>query len=338
MSSDLEQLHGLPTGYRYDEALTESVVSAYSDDANLAGIRGATQEMVGKGITYFNLKSFAADLLRRPNKSGIITSDRRLIDCGPDGMVLEPLAQRTGICAGASAGEQQFVAQCYDYCMVGGKVPVENLFIWPYLAGRDLTMISHGDSGAFPSLIAKAYHELGCLPVTTGGPFDFRNMKPHGAKSQEELCVQMRDNPRLLQEWIQAASERKCRVYAPKKDNWLVADFISRGRPVNKGSGYQINVAPGPSGKGVSSLYRLNGGHATYFEGWAIINKILHLITMESWYQAEKFPAKNYEGGRVLLKTDGGDHLLYPGQGCTPAQPFLDVCNELWMLDAPGSR
>jgi len=333
-----EDLRGLPTGYEFDENLTKETKKAYTDDSALVRFKGATQDMVGKGIKYFNLKSFVADLLKRPDKSGIITSDRRLIDCGADGVVLEPLAQETGICAGASAGEQEFTAQCYDYAMVGGKPPVENLFLWAYLAGRDLTMLSRGDTGAYPSLIARVYHDYGCLPVTTGGSYDFRNMKPHGPKSQEALCVQMRDNPRLLEEWKQAASERKCNVFSPGKDPWLIADFISRGRPVNKGSGYQINQAPGPNTNGVSPLYKLNGGHATFFEGWAIIGGVLHLITMESWYSASKFPAKNYPGGRVVIQADDGMHVLYPGQGCTPASQYINTCSDLWAFDYPGSR
>lgn len=335
MSDDVidPSLLNVPTGYAYDQQLTEETQRAYTASADLAQFAGATKRMIAEGTKYFNLTAFQADLLRRPNMSGIVTSKRQLLDCGEDGAVLVPISQRSGVCAGVSAGEQMLLTECYAYVMAGGRIPVESLAIWPYLAGRNGLK---GDNGSYPAVIARTFHDLGVLPVTTKGKYDFRNMTEY---DQETLCIQMRDKPVLFPEWREAAAANGlARVYNPGKDIWSIADCISNGRAVNKGSGYQINVAPGLQSNGVSTLYRLNGGHATCFVGWAIVKGELVFITLESWYSSAKFPAGKYPSGRVLLKTDGGDHLLYPGQGAVRAADFAPVCTDLWALDRPGTR
>lgn len=330
-----EFLAAMPTGYVYHQPSVERVRSTVCT-ATGSDIDGAAKRMIDGGTTYFNLKSFVAELLRRPGKGGVKTSRRRLIDCGSDGVVLEPLQQRTGICNGCSHGEAAFVSMCARYVMTGcGPLPREFLFLWPYLLGRELSITGTGDSGSCPPYTIQGYHDIGCCPVDCGGKYNFLDMPPHGDDSQESLCVAMRDNPRMPQEWRDAAAPYVCRVFSPS-GAWAVADCIATGRAVTKGSGYQIAEAD-PRGNGVSRIVSLGGGgHETYFEGFAIIGGRLHLITMESW---GAFPASGWRDHRVTIQVDGvGAVRLYPGQGCVPAEDYIARCWELWSVDAPGGN
>lgn len=345
MSDDLElveadpDLRDMPSGYVYDKASVDEAELAYSAASGplLEQWAGSTKKMIDQGITYFNLMKYPADLLRRPNMSGIITSQRKLLDCGTDGAVLEPYGQGTGICNGCSHSMAPFITACWNYVLSGGPIPKEYTFIGPYLAGRDMGMISRGDTGSIPPITIRVMHDVGSLPVDCGGPYDFTKMPPHGPKSQESVAVALRDNPKWLPEWVESAANHKSRVLPTGRDAWMVADTISNGRCVTKGAGYQIN-SPVVGDNGVSGIYSLGGGgHETLFCGWAIVGGRLMLITLESWWNV-KFPGAKWLGYRVLLKHDKGANLLYPGQGAVDAASYVNRCTELWGVDYPGSR
>jgi hypothetical protein len=329
----------MPTGYVYHAQTidrAESQLGASAATASVPGITGATKAMIGRGIHYWNLTAFLADLLKRQT---IVMSQRKLIDCGPDGKVLEPLGQQTGICDGCSFGEAALIAWAARYVAAGlGPIPRECSFLWPYLAGRDLSVISGGDSGALPALSALLYHDVGALPVDECG---LQDLPPHGPKSQESLCVQMRDNPRLRQEWVDRAARFKAAVYVPR-DPWEVGDCLSTLRPVTFGGSYQARESV-PGGNGVSSLYQLRdgwgrpAGHETFASGWFTLRGRLGFIKTESWWNAA-YPASKWPGGRVQIQTDDGPKMLYPGQCAIWADEWMSGRPECWAVDAPGSR
>ncbi len=292
------------------------------------------------GVSYFNLTAFAADLLSRPGQK-IVTSQRALIDCGADGKVLTPLGQQTGICDGCSFGEAAFVAWCARYVMTGeGQVPRECSFLWPYINGRVLSITGSGDSGACPPYSAQAYRQLGVLPVDCvgkpGSAMDLTSKPPHGPNSQESLCIQMRDNPRILPEWVDQAAPFKSIVYSPD-DAEGVADCVYTGRPVTFGAHLQgRETAAGSSG--VSALYRFprNGGHETFASGFFRLKGRLGFIKTESWWNA-LYPASGWPGHRVTIQADDGPHVLYPGQSAIWADQWMSGRPECWAIDAPGT-
>jgi hypothetical protein len=251
----------LPTGYVYHAESIEFVRNAVA--APVTTIAGKAKQAIADGVKYVNLKSHVAAFLKRtPNA---VTSKRRKIDCGPDGVVLEPLAQQTGICNGCGNGEAAYTSWCVRWNMTRtGVQPRECSFLWAYLLGRQLNILRPGDTGAFPSYTAKGFHDLGVLPVDCGGQIDLSQLPPHGPGSQEALCIQMRDAPRLLDDWKRAASPFRCPVYSPR-DAWDLADCLTSGRAVNTGCGFQASESS-PGTDGISSLYSL-GGHDTFFEG-----------------------------------------------------------------------
>ena len=331
----------MPMGYVRHEPSIETATQAFSGDAaTVSEIAGTAKRMIGSGTVYLNLTAYAADLLKRDNT--IATSQRARIDCGADGVVLQPLGQETGICDGCSFGESAFLAWCARFVETGcGDKPRECSFLWPYLGGRDLTIVSRGDSGAIPPLSALLYHDVGVLPVDCGGTYDLQSLPPHGANSQESLCVQMRDNPRLLAEWVNFAAPFKCRVYPPKTA-WDVADCLSTGRPVTFGCSYQANETADGS-KGISSLYMLTdawgrpAGHETFAAGWFTLGGRLGFIKTESWWNV-LYPARNWASNRVVIQTDDGSKTLYPGQCAIWADDWMRCGPECWAIDAPGTR
>jgi hypothetical protein len=322
-----------PTGYVHHEPSIERVVRTIAmSSAEQSGIAGATQRAISDGTHYVNLTAFAADLFRRGD---VMTSQRRSIDCGDDGQILEPLAQQTGICDGCSFGEAALVAWCARWVLCGaGEKPRECSFLWPYLAGRDLTVVSRGDTGAIPPLSAQLYHDVGVLPVNCKGRFDLSKLPPHGTNSQESLCVRMRDTPQLLQEWQETAAPYKCRIYSPRTA-WDVADCITTGRPVTFGCSYQARETQ-PGSNGISSLYSL-GGHETFGSGWFTLHGKLGFIKTESWWNAF-YPGSCWPDHRVVIQTDDGPRKLYPGQAALWADEWMRCQPECWALDAPGTR
>lgn len=326
--ADTVDFSPMPTGYVRNDAATAAVSAACAGP--VTAFAGSAKRMIDDGTHYHNLTSFVADYL---DHGSCITSRRRLVDCGKDGRIIDPLHQQTGICDGCSFGEAAFVAWCHRFVTEGtGDKPRETSFLWPYLGGRELSITGRGDSGACPPYSAKLYHDVGVLPVNCGGRFDMTNLPPHGSGSQEQLCVQMRDNPRLLQEWIDCAAPFKCMVYAPS-DAWSVADCIATGRPVTFGCSYQIRETT-PGTNGISSLYML-GGHETFGSGFFTLGGRLGFIKTESW---GTFPASAWPNHRVTIQTDDGPKQLYPGQGAMWADEWMRCGPECWAIDAPGGR
>ena len=332
---DAGHLKGMPTGYVYHAESIELV------KGTVALACGAENGIAGKaaGCNYFNLTAFVADYLRH---GSCVTSQRQMIDCGKDGRILQPLGQETGICDGAGWGEMAFVAWCARWMMTGqGEKPRETSFLWPYLGGRELSITGGGDSGALPSYSAKLYHDVGVLPVDCGGRYDLRSMPPHGANSQEALCIQMRDKPVLFKEWQDVAAPYKCRVFVPN-DAETVADCIKTGRPVNCGCSYQAREAAVGS-NGISPLYMLRdgwgrpAGHDTFLSGFFRLNGRLGYIKTESWWNV-LFPGSKWPENRVTIQTDDGLQRLYQGQCALWADEWMSCKPELWAADAPGSR
>lgn len=324
---------GVAYGYVRHEpsiaALKASVAIACADGP---GISGACKKAIGEGIHYHNLTAYSADFIRR---GGFVSSQRKIIDCGPDGMVLEPLGQQTGICDGCSFGEAALVAWAARYVASGaGPRPRECSFLWPYLGGRDMTIVGRGDSGAIPPASAQLYYSVGAMPVDCSGAWNLQSLPPHGPGSQEALCVQMRDDPRM-KEHADACAPYKANVYSPE-DAWDVADCLETLRPVTFGASVQ-NRETQPGGNGVSSIYRLNGGHETFASGWFTLNSRLGFIKTESWWNV-LFPASQWPGNRVTIQTDDGPKKLYPGQGALWADEWMSYQPETWAIDAPGTR
>lgn len=317
-----------PTGYIYapDEITATLATGLYPASATVDGITGAAK---ASKLNYFNLTAFAADFLRStPSAAG----PRKLIDCGADGMVLEPLAQQTGICNGCSHGEAAFLSWCHRYVTSGGPVPSRCSFAWAYLTGRESRYVGRGDTGAVPSCTVRAYHDFGVLPTDDT---DFAGLAPHGANSEESICIQYRDNPKVFIEKYRAAAEPwKCRVYSPD-DPWDVADCHQTGRPVTYGTGVQVNQAI-PGSNGISSLYRLNGGHETLGSGWFLFNGRLGGIKTESWWNADRYPGSKWPNNRVVIMTDDGPRTLYPGQSAFWLDDWLRNSVESWAISAPA--
>src|SRR5207245_36517 len=133
------------------------------------------------------------------------------------------LAQQTGICNGCSHSCAPWLSWCFRFVNSGDcPVPREVTFLGGYLLGREMGLLSRGDSGAFPNYTAKGYHELGVLPVDAAGKYNFRDMTP---EQQESICIALRDKPSLLSEWVAAMAPLKTRVYSPNQAA-LVADCL----------------------------------------------------------------------------------------------------------------
>ena len=231
------------------------------------------------------------------------------------------------------------MAWCVNFVRNGqGPVPREVLFVAPYLAGRHGLS---GDSGAYPSYSARAYHDWGLCPVDVPGPYDFRSMTPHGPNSQESVAIKMRDSTRVLNEWLDTMASLRCRVFKPQS-MWSLADCVASGFPVTVGSDKQIN-SPQINGSGVSSLYQLRdrygrtAGHETLIDGWFTLGGRLGFIKRESWWNV-LFPGKGWADDRVTIQTDDGPRRLYEGQGACWADEWWNVGKpEPWAIGFPGS-
>lgn len=325
--AEVLDLDNMPCGYVYEPEAIEATDRAYSAGPPM-GIEG---QFKASKLSYFNLRSIVAGFLRRDK---IVSSNRKLIDLGDDGVVFTPLAQQTGICNGCSHGEADTCGWISTYSQTGtGLFPSETSFAWAYLVGRT-AYVGRGDTGAVPSLTVQAYHDIGALPMCVAP--ELAKLPPHGPGSQESVCIQYRDNPQAFINLYKSRCEPyRSRVFRPK-DAWLVADLIYSFRPVTVGCGYQMReTAPGSNG--ISPLYSLGGGHETELEGIGLLNGRLFGIKYESWYQAGCYPASKWPNHRVVVQTDGGPHTLYPGQGALWLDELMPVKPELWAIDNPGS-
>lgn len=323
----------LATGYIRDEAQIQRVQAQIAIACSAGpGISGSCKRAIAKGVHYHNLTSYLASLIA---KGGFVFSKRKLIDCGPDGKILEPLGQQTGICDGCSFGEAVLVSWAAKWeTTKSGPRPRECSFLWPYLAGRDMGLVPRGDSGAIPPLSAELYHSVGAMPVDLSGPWDLLNKPPHGKGSQEELCIALRDTPTLPSDLVAAVQNYRCVVYDPR-DAWDVADCLESLRAVTFGcSGQAQETRPG--GTGISSLYRL-GGHETFASGWFTWKGRLGFIKTESWWNV-LYPGSQWPNHRVVIQTDDGPKTLYPGQCALWADEWMTWQPECWAIDAPGSR
>lgn len=336
--SDQEFDFGLPTGYVYNEEQTLLLKAATAAPVDQS-FSGTAKRMVASGVHYFNLRSYQASYLKALSSAGRLSeyqsSQRKLVDLGPDGMQFLPLGQLSGTCNGESFAETVTLSLVANYVATGtGPLPIEFTAIMPYLLGRDMSIVSRGDTGSVPAISVRGAHDVGSMPVTCGG---FNKLPPNGNNSQETQMIARRDNPKIPQEWIDASAPYKSRVWSPDNE-WEVADAIATLRPVQKGSQYQVNeTAPGSTG--ISTLYKFprNGAHATMFEGWATYKGELIGITMESWWNV-LFPGSKWPHNRVVLQTDEGPKILYLGQAAFYMKQFVSLCTDLWAVDSPGTR
>lgn len=324
----------MPMGYVHHEESIKTARATYSASADVRGIDGEAKKT---GKAYFNLLSYEAAYLAKDQASA---GGRKLIDLGDDGTIFEPLGQETGTCNGCSHGEVGTEGWFAKYTRTGtGPIPQRCSFAWAYLVSRDSQYVGRGDSGGIPSLTVAAYHDVGVLPVNDTPLF---NLKPHGKDSEEAIAIQYRDDPKT---WISTMEARAkgnaCRVSHPS-DAWGVADCITTLRPVSFGSTMQAReVAPGSNG--VSPLYQLKdswgrpAGHETFADGWFVLGGRLGFIKKESWWNV-LYPGSKWPNHRVVVQTDDGPKVLYPGQCAIWADEWMSYGPECWAIDTPGSR
>lgn len=321
----------MPMGYVDCSVAREAVASAFAAagvDISARSVQGECHRQLAAGVSYLNLHDAEADFVRGQGSS-LVKSRRNVMDCG----VLQPFSQRTGICNGCSHSAAGWLSWCYRYVNSGDcQSPREVTFLGGYLLGREMSLLSRGDSGAFPNYTAKGYHEIGCLPIDAGGKYSFRDMTP---EQQEDVCVAMRDRPSLSPEWVDAMAPLKTRVFNPTSA-MLVADCLFSGYPVTFGTSIQGREAPNPGG--ISSVYGMSGGHETCGSGIAALRGRLILLKTESWWNANHFPGGAFPGNRITIQTDAGPKLLYPGQGAVWLDEWMQRGNpECWAYAWPGS-
>lgn len=317
-----------PLGYVDSPEARAEVTSAFAAagvDISGNSVAGEWQRLMSQGVAYINLHDAEVDFTRAMGSS-LVKSRRAVMDCG----VFSPLDQQTGICNGCSHSCAGWLSWVNRYVNSGDcPVPREVLFLAPYLLGRAGL---RGDSGAYPNYTCKGFHELGVLPVDCGGKYKFREMTIY---QQEDLCVQMRDNPRFGPEWIESMAPLKTRVYFPQGSS-LVADCIASRYPVTFGTSVQNTEAPNPGG--ISGIYRLNGGHETCGSGLASYKGRTILLKTESWWGANYFPGSKFGPSyRITIQTDAGPKLLYPGQGAMWLDEWMRYGPECWAVGWPGS-
>lgn len=317
-----------PTGYIYDQGVIDTNVAAFS----AAGVdlqspfAGSAQRLIDSGITYMNLVDNEVEFLAS-NRSGYTKTGRKLTDAGS----FHPVSQRTGICVGCGFSTAQWLAWVSRYVTSGDcELPQEVSLIAPYLLGRNGL---RGDSGAYPSYSARASHDFGVLTaaeVSASYDVDTLSATP---EYQEAVAVSRRDHQAMEVAWIRAMASRKTRVYQPK-EMMGIADCIANLYPVTVGMGYQITEST-PVTKGISSFYKLNGGHETCITGWFMSVGQLHFIKSESWGD---FPGNNWPDNRVTVNVDGrGPMKLYVGQGACKALDLWYYRGEYWAIGYVGS-
>lgn len=321
-----------PLGADLDPAVHASVVEAMSAsgaDLGVSSLKGTWRRLVASGVKYQNLRDHEVDFIKLQGSALVKSQHRRIMPSG----ILEPYGQQTGICNGCGWSGMAWLAWVARYMTTGtGLVPREVPFLFPYIVARGGL---RGDSGAYPSHSARAFHDIGVLPIDGGGRWNLMTLPPHGSPSQEELAIQMRDNPRVLEDWVKAANGLQCRVMSPRLEE-EIADCLAARYPVGNGMSKQISpVRPGSSG--VSSLNPIRGGHWTFFSGWFLLNDRLCLIKDESWWNI-RFPGQAWPNHRVTVQTDAGPRELYEGQGAVLASEVTMSRPELWACGYPGSR
>lgn len=323
----------MPMGYVDCPVARADVASAFAAagvDISGKTVEGEFKRKLSQGTFYVNLHDAEVDFIRGQGGS-LVKSKRSVLDCG----ILSPLDQKTGICDGCSHSTAAWLAWVNRYVRSGDcPIPREVTFLAPYLMGRQGL---RGDNGAYPNYTCKGYYENGVLPVDCGGKYDFRNLTIY---QQEDLCVQMRDNPVLLAEWRDAMAPLKTRIFNPNSGS-LVADCVFSFYPVTFGSSMQINTAPNPGG--VSSLYQLRdgwgrpAGHETACSGAYSYQGRVYGLKTESWFGADYFPGGKFPEHRITVQTDEGQKLLYPGQGAFEMSSWMAANPECWAVGWPGS-
>lgn len=321
-----------PLGADLDPAVHSSVVEsmvASGAELSVLSLTGTWRRLVASGVKYQNLRDHEADFVRLQGSNLVKSTGRKITRSG----ILEPFGQQTGICNGCGWSAMAWVAWCARYMTTGtGLVPREVAFLYPYIVARGGL---RGDSGAYPSHTARAFHDIGVLPIDGGGRWNLASLPPHGPNSQESLAIQMRDNPRVIEDWVRAANGLQCRVMSPRTES-DVADCLAARYPV--GNGMSRQIAPTrPGSTGVSALNPIRGGHWTFFSGWFLLNNRLVLIKDESWWNI-RFPGSAYPDQRVVVQTDDGPRTLYEGQGAVLASDVMAARPELWACGYPGSR
>ncbi len=317
-----------PTGYVYDQSIIDSNVAAFS----AAGVdlqspfASSAQRLIDSGITYMNLVDNEVEFLAS-NRSGYTKTGRKLTDAGS----FQPVSQRTGICVGCGFSTAQWLAWVSRYVNSGDcEIPQEVSLIAPYLLGRNGL---RGDSGAYPSYSARASHDFGVLAVDDFAKTTRREPYTIDTELQESAAESRRDNAAMERAWIEVMANRKTRVYQPK-EMMGIADCIANLYPVTVGMGYQITEST-PHTSGISSFYKLNGGHETCITGWFTSGGQLHFIKSESWGD---FPGSNWTDKRVTVNVDGrGPIKLYVGQGACKALDLWYYRGEYWAIGYVGS-
>ncbi len=314
-----------PTGYIYDQSVIDSNVAAFS----AAGIdlqspfAGSAQRLIDSGITYMNLVDNEVEFLTY-QRIGFVKTGRNLTQ----EHTFQPVSQRTGICVGCGFSTAQWLAWVSRYVTSGDcEIPQEVSLIAPYLLGRNGL---RGDSGAYPSYSARASHDLGVLAVKDVWSDIADRVTP---ADQETVAVTRRDSSIVEGPWIEAMAARKTRVYQPR-EMMGIADCIANLYPVTVGMGWQITESTKATG-GISSFYKLNGGHETCITGWFVSGGQLHFIKSESWGD---FPGNNWPDKRVTVNVDGrGPIKLYVGQGACKALDLWYYRPECWAIGYVGS-
>lgn len=310
-----------PTGYIYDQSVIDSNVAEFAAaGVNLQSpFAGSAQRLIDSGVTYMNLVDNEVEFLAS-NRSGYTKTGRKIAEAGS----FQPVSQRTGICVGCGFSTAQWLAWVSRYVNSGDcELPQEVSLIAPYLLGRNGL---RGDSGAYPSYSARSSHDYGVLTVADVDG----SMNP---EAQENVAISRRDSSAMDKSWIDAMSNRKTRVYQPR-EMMGIADCIANLYPVTVGMGYQITEST-PATKGISSFYRLNGGHETCVTGWFMSGGQLHFIKSESWGD---FPGSNWPGKHVTVNVDNrGPIKLYIGQGACKAIDLWYHRPECWAIGYVGS-
>ena len=328
-----------PTGYVDSPKAREVQLDAFAAagvDLTTRTVAGEFQRLVSQGVSYLNLHDAEADFIRGAG-AGLVRSLRNITPCG----ILEPFGQQTGICNGCSHSTGAWLSWCNRFVASGDcPEPREVTFLGGYLLGRELTMLSRGDSGAFPSYTIAGFHDFGVLPVDCGGKFNLRALPPHGPTSQESLCVQMRDRPGLYPEWLAAMHPLKTRVFQPTNEA-SVLDCLASRYAVTFGSSYQARESS--RANPVSALYMLTDGwgrptgHETCGSGFFVYRGRAGLLKTESWWNANQYPGGDHHEKRVVIQTDSGPRQLYRGQCAIWADEWMRSRPESWAVGWPGS-